>query len=1225
MKETNQGDIAIIGMASRFPNASGNRQFWDIIRDGLDCVGDCPEMRKQDIEQYLNAIGYDADGRLYRQAAYLEEIDKFDYEFFKIPPREAALMDPHQRIFLETAYQAIEDAGYCGRMGGTKTGIYVGFPTEFSAKVYQNIIFETTPHLAGDSFTGNLPAVLPARLAYLLNLRGPSMLIDTSCSSSLVAIHLACQSLRQGECEYALAGGINIFVVPVINPAVEGIGIVASDGKTKSFDDQCDGVGQGEGVGVLLLKPLEKALNDRDLIYAVIKGSAVNQDGKSIGITAPNAAAQEDAIVEAWHNAAVPPETITYVEAHGTATKLGDPTELKGIRKAFQRYTGKRQFCAIGSVKSNIGHTIGAAGVAGVIKSALAMQARKLPPNVHFQMPNRKISFEDSPVYVSNQLKDWKQEGPLRSGVSSFGISGTNCHVVMEEAPCYSERQPSNYASHLFTLSAPTKERLGIMISSYADFLKEYPELELRDICFTANTGRTRYRHRLAIVASSVLDLAAKLARIARSWDECEGRGAEWRLGEAIEKLEATAVMASLSEPACIEAACSAFMAGEPLDWTEAYPDARKISLPGYPFKRSRCWIEVPLRASAICMPASRTPVSATGESFYAAEWEERPLAFRAAAGAALSLAIFTDGAMTGSSIVEALRSEGQTVYEIMPGQAYERNGEYEYTVGSDAASMLELMKELQHKEITDVVVLSTLPGMKRPGTLHEVRGELQEGVYGLFHIVQALDHYFANRRVRLLIAVSGASEVVAGDEVRPTSNATIGFAKAVHWEYPNIRCRTVDIGRRTSLNALLEEIRGGHGADFGCAYRDGKRYVELIRPLRVQPRSDRTAGIKEGGTYIITGGTGRLGLRLAAHIAKDFPVRAVLLSRSGLPDRAEWGRLLQESADESLKNKIRAVVQIEENGSTVRVIPCDVSDETIARAMLDSLYAEYGRVDGIVHCAVSDENIRIAEMTDEHLSASFASKIEAAWIVADSSRQWEMDFFVLFSSVMTLVSGQANAIYTAGNSYLDALPYAVRRAGMVTINWPEWKNIGLDESKTVEEERSIFLKLDASEGLRLFDAAIASGQPRLIAGSMNYASEAFELIDYLPFQVSEDILAQLPKRAVRSKSAPDTADAPAHSAPPKVRLTGRSSGQYSVTEQLLAEAWSTVLGYEEVNIGDNFFEIGGSSISAVRIAIELMAHDIVLEAPEILRYQTVEKIAGFIGGAVHAAVAGRA
>jgi acyl transferase domain-containing protein len=358
IEEISSKDIAIIGMALRFPNADSIEEFWRILEDGVDCIGDIPEIRKNDINNYLEYSDL-VENTGFIKAAYMKEIDKFDCGYFRISPKEAELMDPHHRMFMEVAIEALEDAGYGGnKLAGSRTGVYVGL-TNFKQKGYSDIIAEIEPGSLSTAVSGNLPSMIPSRISYFLDLKGPSMAVDTACSSSLTAVHIACQALRNGECDMALTGSVKIHIFP-LNSSWQ-LGIESSDGKTKAFDESADGTGIGEGVAALLLKPYNKAVEDGDNIYAIIKGSAVNQDGSSIGITAPNSIAQADVIQKAWENAGIDPETITYIEAHGTGTKLGDPIEIDGIQRAFEKYTDKKQFCSIGSLKTNIGHLLDAA------------------------------------------------------------------------------------------------------------------------------------------------------------------------------------------------------------------------------------------------------------------------------------------------------------------------------------------------------------------------------------------------------------------------------------------------------------------------------------------------------------------------------------------------------------------------------------------------------------------------------------------------------------------------------------------------------------------------------------------------------------------------------------------------------------------------------------------------------------------------------------------------
>lgn len=610
--EFSSRDIGIIGIGLTFPQAASAPQFWQLLKNGVDCIRDFPQKRKEDTDRYLRFIHTPEKKIRYSPGAYLDRIDTFDNEFFHISRKEASLLDPNQKVFLETAWKAIEDAGYGGRkLKGSKTGVYVGFTDKFD---YSRLIQEVEPESLILSETGNLSSIIAGRISYLLDFKGPSMLLDTACSSSLVAVHVACSALRNGECETALAGGVKISLLPL--ELQEKLGIESSDGKTKTFDETSDGTGFGEGCAVLLLKPLNQAVRDKDSIYAVIKGSSVNQDGRSIGITAPNAAAQEDVLVTAWQDARIDPETIGYIEAHGTGTSLGDPVEVKGLTRAFRRFSDKKQFCSLGSVKTNIGHLDNAAGIAGLVKMVLALKHKQLPPTLHFTIPNKNIKFIDSPLYVQDKLTGWSNKNaPLRCGVSSFGLSGTNCHVVLEEAPSLNNASHGKSSSNrIFTLSARKEQLLSAVVHDYLDFLKYNRGINLDDLCATVNNGRGHYNFRLAVHCSNIDDLYNKLSQITeeglgqvKSEHICFGKHkvisdskrdrAPYELYEH-EKEALTLQAKQKIESGTFSGAVSSeliglYARGAEIDWEKLYSSqCGKVHLPPYHFEKKRCWLD---------------------------------------------------------------------------------------------------------------------------------------------------------------------------------------------------------------------------------------------------------------------------------------------------------------------------------------------------------------------------------------------------------------------------------------------------------------------------------------------------------------------------------------------------------------------------------------------------------------------------------------------------------
>lgn len=609
-EETHTKAIAVIGMSGEFAHSSSIQEFWNDLRDGVDFIEEIPEQRRKDVELYLKYINWDVKDIKFEESAYISEIDKFDHEFFRISPREASLMDPNQRLFLETAWKAVEDAGYGGeKLVGSRTGVYLGFSSAL-ANVYQQFITAVDKAALAISRTGNIPPIIASRISYLLDLKGPSMLIDTACSSSLVAVHLACKSIINGECDQAIVGSIKINMLPIKVSSEDKIGIESSDGRTKTFDDSSDGTGGGEGVGAIILKPLDRALADGDNIYAVIKGSAINQDGSSIGITAPNVLAQEEVILRAWEDAEIDPETISYIEAHGTGTKLGDPIEIDGITRAFSRYTERKEFCAIGSVKTNIGHLDNAAGIAGLIKTIMALKNRKIPPLLHFNKPNRDINFEESPVYVAHKLTEWDTvHTPRRAGVSAFGISGTNAHIVLEEAPeTKSVGHKLKNMLNILTISAKSKEALVRLVEEYKKYVQVAGSFEVTDFCYTANTGRGHYEYRLAVIAENETDLKEKLMSI-DTFDFRKKEGEYYFYGETEEnpgdpkalrgqndeKIRKF-ISSEQNDLVIAREICRFYTCGGDVKWEHLYAGEKrqKVSLPTYQFERKRCWIEIP-------------------------------------------------------------------------------------------------------------------------------------------------------------------------------------------------------------------------------------------------------------------------------------------------------------------------------------------------------------------------------------------------------------------------------------------------------------------------------------------------------------------------------------------------------------------------------------------------------------------------------------------------------
>jgi acyl transferase domain-containing protein/acyl carrier protein len=495
--------IAIIGMAGRFPGAKNIEAFWQNLRDGVESISVFTD-------EELSAAGINSkvlqESNYVKSGAVLENIDLFDAAFFGFNPREAETTNPQHRLFLECAWEALENAGYDSKRCESRIGLYAG------ASINNYLTFDLNRDSIGSvnsfqSLIGNDKDFLTTRVSYKLNLTGPSVTVQTACSTSLVATTLACQSLLNYQCDMALAGGVSIRVPQKTGYLYQEGGILSPDGHCRAFDAKAQGTIIGNGVGVVVLKRLTDAIADGDCIYAAIKSFAINNDGSGkVGYTAPSVNGQVDAIAEAQALAGIEAETISYIEAHGSGTPLGDPIEIAALTNVFRASTNKKGFCAIGSVKTNIGHLDAAAGVTSLIKTVLALKHKQIPPSLNYQEPNPQIDFANSPFYVNTTLSEWKANGfPRRAGVSSFGIGGTNAHVILEEAPAVETSELSR-PWQVLMLSAKTSSALETATINLINYLKQHPDLNLADVAYTLQVGRREFDHRRMVVCQDVED-----------------------------------------------------------------------------------------------------------------------------------------------------------------------------------------------------------------------------------------------------------------------------------------------------------------------------------------------------------------------------------------------------------------------------------------------------------------------------------------------------------------------------------------------------------------------------------------------------------------------------------------------------------------------------------------------------------------------------------------------
>jgi acyl transferase domain-containing protein len=598
--------VAIIGMGCRFPGAENPDAFWRLLAGGVDAITEVPADR-WDIEAFYDPDLATPGMMSTRWGGFLSDVDAFDARFFGVSPGEAKTMDPQQRLLLEVAWETIERAGIApARLADSRTGVFVGIGNND----YGMNCLDRPENINAYFASGNALCMSVNRLSHFFDLKGPSLAVDSGCSSSLAALHYACQSLRLGECSLALVGGVSLVLSPQGTVGLSQSWLTAADGRCKSFDEAADGYVRSDGCGMVLLKPLPDAIADGDPILAVVRGSAVNQDGRSVTFTTPSATAQVDVMRTAFDHAGISPGDVSYVEAHGVGTAVMDAIEAQSIATLFGEGRNANDPCLVGSVKTNIGHSEWASGMASLIKVVLALQHEAIPAHLHLETLIAPLRHPG--LRVPNELQAWpRRDMPRRAAVSSFGLGGTNVHAVIEEAPVMPRVTDVPRPAHLFVLSARDPQALAQLIERYGPVL-DAPPGSLADICYTTRTGRAHFAHRIAIVASSLTALSEQMQRLTAGQPTDGvyiGNGGTVHTAES----EPQAPAHTTAWEHVLHSLAQRYVNGADLQWDAIDADVShaRIPLPTYPFQRESYWLDGGTRGGqhAIARPFPSAPL----------------------------------------------------------------------------------------------------------------------------------------------------------------------------------------------------------------------------------------------------------------------------------------------------------------------------------------------------------------------------------------------------------------------------------------------------------------------------------------------------------------------------------------------------------------------------------------------------------------------------------------
>ena len=874
-------ELAIIGMAGRFPGAPDVTSFWHLLRDGVDAG---TELSDDDLRRAGVSRELSQHPDYVRRAYSLDDVEAFDAPLFGFSALEARLIDPQQRVFLECAHQALDDAGRgrigerdrVGVFGGSTLGMYL-LHNVLPARASLRDVSDWQIGVANDK------DCLASRVSYKLNLRGPSVTVQTTCSTSLVAVHLACQSLLNHECDMALAGGVSIRLPQLAGYRYRAEELLSRDGRCRAFDRRATGTVFGSGAGVVVLKRLADAVRDRDAIRALLLGSAVNNDGgRKVGFTAPSEDGQAQVVATALALAAVDSSTIQYVEAHGTGTIAGDPIEMRALRRAFQ--SELRDSCALGSVKTNIGHLDAAAGIAGLIKTVLALEHRMIPKTLHFDELNPDIELSNTPFFVNRSLREWRREStPRRASVSSFGVGGTNAHVILQEAPPIPPPSlPSARDWHLLPVSARTDTALADSLGRLRGYLEQHPNVALADVAFTLQNGRKSGPSRRAVLCRDVTDALAVLGGSdpARLLSPEAVAPRQSQLPAGTEALSARAdVWLSGKQP-------------EPSDEYLREPRAR-VHLPAYPFERQRHWIDAP-QSGERHTAAPRTARSSTGTVrdpsspshldtppkqldlsswFYLTAWRESPMPVTIAptSVAGQRWLVLADQTGLARGFADWLR---------------EMQADVEFVEREQLGSPSPNCWRGAFHGVAHFFALDPLAAPR--GSLQAFDEAQAQGFYALLRALQGCGIGESEQTLTRVLVVGDSLLSVAGEAVCAEKSTVIALSRVLAQEHPRITCRVLDVDSQARANParLLHRIAREFEAqdtELVIAYRGARRLLHGFSPHPLAPSLAGQGPFRAGGTYLVTGGLGRVGFQIARHLLTEQHAKVVVSGRTEL------------------------------------------------------------------------------------------------------------------------------------------------------------------------------------------------------------------------------------------------------------------------------------------------------------------------------------------------------
>ncbi|PSL48184.1 acyl transferase domain-containing protein [Chitinophaga niastensis] len=1151
--------VAIIGMSGKFAGADTVNQLWEHLSNGTDLVD---KVNRWDLSAFYQKSETYCD-----QGSFIDDIAAFDPAFFNISALEATYMDPQQRLFLEEAWKALEDAGYAGNnMQHRLCGIYVGC----NGGDYRQL-FKDGEDIPAQAFWGNLSSIVPARIAYYLDLHGPAIAVDTACSSSLVAIHLACQGLWGGEIAMALAGGVFVQSTPNSFIDANRAGMLSPTGRCHTFDDAADGFVLGEGVGVVVLKRLKDALQDGDHIYGVIRGSGINQDGTSNGITAPSAVSQERLECQVYDDFNIDPDKIQMVETHGTGTRLGDPIEFQALSRAFRKYTSRQAYCAIGSVKTNIGHITAPAGVAGLIKVLLSLQHKKMPASLHYNTGNTNIAFEGSPFYVNTTLRDWDTTGyeSRVAALSSFGLSGTNAHMVIEEAPLQS-RKHLQMPAYLVVLSARSEQQLQQQVLQLLDHCEQFPDTDLGNLSYTLLLGRKHFQHRFSCVASQLEVLKTQL----RSWQD-KGAGLNLfsgNLSDSNEKEQATAkkyaedciqqceqipVVKNYVEQLVVVAELFVKGYALPLDRLFTAGNYSRISLPVYPFARDHYWVEAAPAAQAFTPPG-------VALQMLAPVWETFPVTPVNIAPAATSRMLLAGGTTAERNALLTLYPNAQLLH---------------------TDNIKELAAQLP-EGLTHIIWIATESRSQQQHYNAFITAQ-EDGVLACFRLIRALlQKGYATQTLDWTIITRQCIVIDKQEQTDPTHAGLHGLAGSLAKEYPHWAVRLIDLPTDTDIRwkELLSLPADSQGN--ALAYRHGHWYRQQLAPIGLSPAS--TSLYRQNGVYVVIGGAGGIGRAWTEYMIRTYQAQVIWIGR--------------RKADEEILFHSR---QLGKAGPAPEYMQADAGDAAALKEAREAIIRKYGCINGIVQSAIVLSDQSLSQMEERVFQAALHAKVDVSVCMAQVFAADKPDFVLFFSALNAFIKAPGQSNYAAGSTFEDAFAQYLSQhwpCAVKTINWGYWGSTGIVSGDNYRRRMTAagIGSIEPPEAMAALEQLLTGSlsQVALIKAVPNLSLPGI-IIKGTPAKAEENILTVSDKR--RNITAPQS-------------VTPQLLKNY--TRKIIRESITGILKTADKHIrdDDSFSALGVDSIISVQLITKInKAAGCNLNTSALFDYSTISQLTQYV------------